>query len=46
MVNVNVGNFNMEPNYSYMVKLWTTCNQRVHKGSFKIGERNEFEYKS
>lgn len=39
----NVRNFNMEPNNSYMAKLRTTCNQRVYKGSIKIGERNEYK---
>lgn len=33
----------MESNYYYMAKLRTTCDQRVYKGSFKIGEKYEYK---
>ena len=36
----------MESFNNYMVKLRTTCNERIYKSQIKIGERNEFEYKS
>jgi len=43
-IRISARNFNMEPTYNYMVKLWTACNQRIYKGSIKIGKR--YEYKS
>ena len=39
----NVGNVDMESFNSYMARIRATCNERVHKGSIKIGEGNEYK---